>query len=54
MFLAQKMHFLQDMFQIIAITLFSVINHYHINGLYLFWDALYFNRWQAFQNIHDL
>ena len=24
-----------------AIALFSVINHYHINGLHLFWDTLY-------------
>ena len=37
---AQTMHFLQDIFQMTAIALVSVINHYHINGLQLFWDAL--------------
>ena len=26
-----------------AIALVSVINHYHINGLHLFWDTLYLN-----------
>ena len=41
MCLAQRMHFLQDMFQMTAIALLSVINHYHINGLHLFWDTLY-------------
>ena len=35
------MHFLQDVFQMTAITLVPVINHYHINGLHLFWDILY-------------
>ena len=24
-----------------TIALVSIINHYHINGLYLFWDTLY-------------
>ena len=38
---AQRMHFLKDMFQITAVVLVSVINHYHINGLHLFWDTLY-------------
>ena len=33
-------HYLQDMFQMTAIALVSVIN-YHINGLHLFWDTLY-------------
>ena len=33
--------FLQDVFQMMAIVLVSVINHYHINGLHLFWDTLY-------------
>ena len=28
--------FLQDMFQMTAIALVSLINHYHINGLHLF------------------
>ena len=46
MSLAQRMHFLQDMFQITAIALISLINHYHINGLHLFWDTLYLtHRW---------
>ena len=40
MSLAQRMHFLLDVFEMTAIELFSVINHYHINGLHLFWDAL--------------
>ena len=31
MSLAQRMHFLQDVFQMIAIVLVTVINHYHIN-----------------------
>ena len=41
MSLAQRMHFLQDVFQIIAIALVSEINHYHTNGLHLFLDTLY-------------
>ena len=41
MFLSQRMHFLQDMFQITAIALISVRNHYHINGLHPFWENLY-------------
>ena len=36
MSLAQRKHFLQDMFQMTTIVLVSVINHYHINGLHLF------------------
>ena len=32
---AQKMNFLQDVFQMTAIALVSVLNHY-INGLHLF------------------
>ena len=40
MCLAQKMHFLKDMFQMTAILLVSVINHCHINGLHLFCDTL--------------
>ena len=35
--------FLQDVFQMTTIALVSVINHYHINGLHLFWDTLYNN-----------
>ena len=30
--LAQKMHFLQDIFQMTVIALVSVINNYHIKG----------------------
>ena len=41
MSLAKRMHFLHDMFQMTAIALVSVINHYHINGLHLFWDTLH-------------
>ena len=39
--LAQRKHFSQDVFQMIAITLVLQFNHYHINGLHLFWDTLY-------------
>ena len=39
--LAERMHFLQDVFQTTAIALVSVINHYHINELHLFGDTLY-------------
>ena len=35
------MHFLLDMFQMTTIAFVSIINHYHINGLHLFWDTLY-------------
>ena len=38
---SSKDAFIQNVFQMIVITLFSVINHYHINVLYLFWDILY-------------
>ena len=31
--------FLLDVFQLTAIALFSVRNHYHINRLHLFWDT---------------
>ena len=44
MSLAQRMHFLQDVFQMTIIALVSVINHNHINGLYLFWYTLYIER----------
>ena len=40
MFLAQRMIFLKDVFKMTTIALVSVINHYHINGLYLFCDTL--------------
>ena len=41
MSLSQRIKFLQDLFQMTGIVLLSVINHYHINGLHLFWDTLY-------------
>ena len=37
---AQRMHLLLDVFQMTAIVLISVINHYYINELNLFWDNL--------------
>ena len=36
------MHFLLGVLHMTTIALASVINHYHINGLHLFWDTLYF------------
>ena len=36
MSLAQKLHFLQDMFQMTTIVPVLVINHYHYNGSHLF------------------
>ena len=44
MSLAQRMHFLLDVFQMTGIALASLINHYHIIGLYLFWDTLYYTK----------
>ena len=41
MSLTERMHFLQDVFEMIAIVLVFVINQYHLNGLYLLWDTLY-------------
>ena len=41
MSLTQRMHFLEDVFQMTGIVLVSGINHFHINGLHLFWDTLY-------------
>ena len=40
MSLAQRMYFLQDVYQMTAIAFVTVIIHYHINGVYLFWDTL--------------
>ena len=40
MYLAKRIYFLQDVFQMTAIELISAINYYHINGLHLFWDTL--------------
>ena len=39
---AERVHFLQ-MFQMTAIAFVSVINHYYINELHVFWDTLYIN-----------
>ena len=39
MSLGQRIFFLQDVFQMSAIALVSVINPYPINGFYLFWDT---------------
>ena len=36
MSLVQMMHFLHDLFQM---TIVSVMNYNHINGLHLFWDT---------------
>ena len=36
---SSKNTFLQDVFQMTAIVLVSVLNDYHINGLHLFGDA---------------
>ena len=41
MCLVQRMYFSQDVFQMTAIVLVSVINHYHTKGLHLFWNTLY-------------
>ena len=37
MSIAQRIYFLQDVFQMTTIVYVSVINHYHINRLYLFY-----------------
>ena len=37
---AQRMDFLSEGFQMTEIALVSVINHYHINGLHVFWDIV--------------
>ena len=39
--LKERVHFLQNVFQMTIIAFVSVINHYHINGLHLFWDTQY-------------
>ena len=41
MSLAERIHFLQDMFQMTAIALVSVMNPSQINGLHLFSVTLY-------------
>ena len=50
MSLAQRMHFLQDVDQMTATALISVINHHHINRLHLFWDNLYFSSHKRYAN----
>ena len=37
---AQRIDFLEDVFQMSEFAFVSVINHCHIDGLHLFWDAL--------------
>ena len=44
MSLAQRKIFLLDLFQMTTIVLVSVINHYLVNGLRLFWDTPYKKR----------
>ena len=39
--LAQSMHSLRNVFQMTPKSIVLEINRYHINGLHLFWDALY-------------
>ena len=41
MYLAERMHFLQDVIQMTTIAFVSVINYYHIYGLHQFWDTIY-------------
>ena len=52
--LAQRMYFLQDMFQMTAIVFVSVVNHYHINGLHLFWDTLHSAYEYIRQGLHTI
>ena len=40
MSVAQRMNILQAVFQMTAIAIVSVINHYPIKELHLFWDTL--------------
>ena len=44
MSLSKRMHFLLNVSEMISFTVVSVINHYHIDGLYLFWDTLYIEK----------
>ena len=50
MSLAERVHFLQDVFQMTAIVLVLVIDHYHIKGLLLLF-ALYY---RSVHSIFDL
>ena len=54
MSLSQMGHFLLDIFQMTSIALVSVINHYHDNGLHLFWDTLYLSSTSFFFLIFTL
>ena len=51
MSLAQRMHFLLDMFQMTTLVLVTVINHYI---LHLFWDTLYMKNFQRILFIVEL
>ena len=54
MFLAQRMHFLQDVFEITAVALVSLINNYYINELNLFWDTLNNKKEKYIENIENI
>ena len=48
------MRFLLDVFQMIAFAFVSVINHYHINGLHVFYDTLFltnFSQWAEYDTM---
>ena len=49
---SSKDTFLQDVFQMTVIALVTVINHYHINGLHLFWDTLYLTHSSGNNGVH--
>ena len=53
MSLAQRMHFLKDVFQMTTNTLVSLINQYHNNGLQLFWDNPHVYGWISYVNVHE-
>ena len=38
---AQRMNLITDVFQMAGTAPLSNMNHYHINGLHLFWDTLF-------------
>ena len=37
----KNIYFFQNMFQMTAITSVSLLNHYLIIGLYIFWDTVF-------------
>ena len=43
--------FLLDVFQLTDIVLVLVINHYHMNGLHLFWDTQYLVKLRKYYRI---